>query len=470
MYSEESSVASVLSWWPDESNVDETSVALEAELESQEQSAYAAEAAFSNFFENPSGPFRKVFPNFYTELWNAGPDLTAVLQDEDEDEDDNYNIDDDMAAVTAQVDEANAGGCMYQQPSFRGELAAEGELVLKPSPATRFLDEHPGECLLIPVDPAINRSHLREQHEAEYPEIDFFVGYIDTEPTGWALLLSCDRGIVRAMQDLYPGCRFATADDYQMFYKTRRRRNGKDTDAFVVSAKKPSLNRILSRKMHNSEELSYFLDSIGGLQNAVFVALDAEAAVVSRGAIPLPLEIALVPVTPTEKLPCFHCFLHPGEVTDVTTACKLSCNMLKGSHCIPFRNATFLRDDYTEIACEIGRYLACDNVVLVNKGSTMDVHALRWVFAAACATEGSELHVPSIHDIRCFDVDTVLGVLSCGDEKEEATSKDEEAEACWYHTEIKEPIACEVPFLSDIHCALRDAIHISQKLRPFLCA
>lgn len=220
--------------------------------------------------------------------------------------------------------------------------------------------------------------------------------------------------------------------------------------------------------MRDDKELSRLIDEIGGLEKVIFVALDVEAAVVLPGATPLPLELALVPLEGDHGLPLFHCFLHPGKVEDVYTARLLSCGQVSGCHYIPFKNASFLRRDYTEIAKGILPFLTCERVIFVNKNSPMDVHALVWVFAAAHATNDEcDLPMVGVDDIFCFDIDTVVKVLSERNNNV-VTTCDDIVMSCWYHSKMKNELLNHLMYEANVHCALYDAECLVNKMHQLL--
>ncbi|RNF25988.1 uncharacterized protein Tco025E_01775 [Trypanosoma conorhini] len=450
----------------EEDSADAQEMLAEAVADNREQKEYDHARAFFYIFEDPAGPFRRTFPEFYTKLGCEVTDLTAVLREVRDEEmgagvgDEGHDTQHGASTTSSALPPAAL------ESSCKEDNATEEDVVLKPSPATRFLDAHPGKCLLLSIDPSINRAELCKKHAEEYPGIDFYVGYTHSEPAGWALLLSVDPAIVAQMQILYPSHRFATDEDRRIFLKEQRA--GKGGGAALPaqpSAWRP--NRELSKRMRDVTELARLIEAVGGPQRAIFVALDVEAAVVLSGGIPLPLELALIPLGTEHELQTFHCFIHPGRVMDEVTAFALSSGVLKGSHFIPFRNASFLRRDYTEIARELIPFLANERVFFVNKGSTMDVHALRWVFGAASAVEGSEFPIPPLQDIYCFDIEAVSEVLS-RDAADGGKSADGAAASCWYHDKMERALLEEAAPGHQVHCALRDAGRLYNQLRSLL--
>ncbi|KAG8341279.1 hypothetical protein TRVL_07893 [Trypanosoma vivax] len=412
-------------------------------------------SCFYFLFHDESGPFRRTFPEeSMSDLSTPPPDLTYVLHD---------------AAMVEAEDH------LRELESQRAASVTNPEPGTKSSRASRFLDENPGACLLIAVDKAVNRSQLKEKHASEFPGIDFIVGYVSGEPTGWALLMDTDAKLVSAMQVLYPIHRFATDEDRYMFVKSRSTIEKDAGSSPQVSAYDPQkvLNKAFLKRWGSKANLARHIESIGGVGNAIFVSFDAEAVLVSYGSIPLPLEIALVPVVKNEKLPPFHCFLHPGHVEDCVTAIKLSCGLVDGAHCIPFKCASFLRRDYAAVAGEINRFLSCKQVVLVNKGTLMDVHALRWVFAAARALEnegdGALLEVPPLLSMPCYSFDVVWEFFSDEDVKKSYDNlKSLTKKPCSYHRKISEAFKEEVVAFHSAHCALEDAETLCDVLRPLI--
>ncbi|RNF05519.1 hypothetical protein TraAM80_04441 [Trypanosoma rangeli] len=461
LYSEsdtDAGVQSVLETISDEDSVDAQEIFTEAVMDTHEQEVYNHARAFFHVFEDLEGPFRRTFPDLYMQNSCEEPDLTDVLEGTCDGENtvtvDGSYVGQHALSSLSPLPSASVSSC-------KGYIGTEG-LTMNSSAATRFIDAHPGKCLLIAVEPTMNRAELRKKHIEEYPGIDFYVGYINAEPTGWALLLSVDPAIVEKLQILYPDNRFATDDDRMMFCRERRTgRKGGLTLPERALTQRP--NRALTKRMRDAAELARLIETVGGPLKAIFVALDVEAAVVLPGGIPLPLEMALIPLGTEHEFQSFHCFLHPGRVTDQATACALSCGYLKGSHFIPFRNASFLRRDYIEVARVLAPFVVSERVFFVNQGSTMDVHALRWVFGAASAMEGSEFPIPSLQEIYCFDIETVTEVLSRGG-GDGGTNADD-ATACWYHSAMEQTISQDAMLDSHAHCALRDAGRLHNELR-----
>ncbi|ORC85619.1 uncharacterized protein TM35_000342310 [Trypanosoma theileri] len=497
LYSDSSSVVSVFEETSsDASDEDESQNVVEDMMDRMGDDIFAAEQAFFFFFEDPSGPFQRVFSDQYCVNPEVEIDLSAVLEEEeemeyknDEEEEKTTNLDDNKESKTVtntnlvqdvELSTKNNKTTTEMLPSLDGDT-----VVLKPSVATRFLDKYPNDSILIPVDLLINRKELREQHIDQFPEIDFIVGYIDSEPTGWALLLSCDPDMVSYIKKKYPSYRIATEEDRVMFSKPKRsgKSGGGGSNPFSIPPKPPSITRQLTKRMHDVQLLANYIESMGGLDKVIFIALDVEAAVVLRGAVPLPLEIALVPLKISEKWKPFHAFIHPGEVKDVVTACRLSCGIEKGNHCIPFRNAVFLRNDYTALAREIEWYLKAENVVFVNKGSCMDLNAIRWIFGAARLAEGSDIRIPDKEEIHCFDIEAVKKVLHLyrSEEKVEediissslsssllSTVDISSTTTCWYHSKLGEVLSGGEMESYHIHCALQDAENLCKMLRSLI--
>ncbi|KAH9578149.1 Maelstrom domain [Trypanosoma melophagium] len=490
LYSDSSSVVSVF----EESSSDASDLValqnvVDETMERVFDDIFTAEQAFFFFFEDPSGPFQRAFPDQYRVNYEAEIDLTRVLEEEEEPmeyENDEKKKTTNLAEkeketetekdTTVDNTQLSAVDTTVTLPSTNSD-----GVVLKPSVATRFLDKHPLDSILIPLDLALNRKSLREQHIEQFPGIDFIVGYINGESTGWALLLSRDPVIVAGIKKLYPSFRIATTKDKEMFLKPSGSKKKGDTFPLSLLPKPPSATRELSKRMHDAEQLASHIESIGGINKIVFIALDVEAAVVLRGAVPLPLEIALIPLKASEEWKTFHTFIHPGEVTDVVTACRLSCGTESGNHCIPFRNAAFLRNDYTVIAKEIERYLIAENVVFVNKGTCMDVNALRWIFGAARVAEGSDIRIPDKEEIRCFDIEAVKKALHLyiNETKVDedvissftATAADmnvSSVTSCWYHSKLEKELSCGEIQSCHAHCALEDADKLCNVLRSFI--
>lgn len=212
------------------STTDEGEKEYEEALEFHEDEEYRNEQIYFYLFDHEDGAFRRLFPSLYSEDSFLVRDLSVVLFErnfEDNNDENNENASEEPKNGFS-VNQA------VEQFSSSPPTPATHDAAFALTPALKFIDKNPGRSLLIAIDPQLNRKILREMHSAQYPGIDFYVGYIDTEPTGWALLFSTDETHIEAMQSLYTNHRFATEADRLMFCK-KRNKSGKKKKSSTLS-------------------------------------------------------------------------------------------------------------------------------------------------------------------------------------------------------------------------------------------
>nr|CCC93990.1 conserved hypothetical protein [Trypanosoma congolense IL3000] len=456
----------------EESSADEMDLFLEGCIESREAAEHKLSSAFWCLFESEDGPFRSLFPMEFAPESEVLPDFSELLQDggwmcEETHSDTELEGEEHCESYVEETNESEEPLKLLNDAETVGITTSRW----KPTPATKFMDKNPTCSLLLKISLETNRSELKERHHDEFPGIDFFVGYIDKEPMGWALVKSTDVKVIRAMQSYYPYHRFATKDDYIMF--SREKRPG---SVGIIPTIQPPLprrdrkkNKTYGRRRRSVDALSSYIDARGGLGKAVFVCFDIEAAIVHRNCVPQPLEIALVPCGSNHSLTHYHCFIHPGKVVDNETALKLSCGFVPGSHYIPFQGASFLRRDYANIANDLRSFLSYECVVFVNKDSLMDAQGLRWVFAAACEVGNAEMDIPSLEDIPCFDIETVKELLvGSGSSTRENITKTNFEAPCWYHDKMHKELKNVLVTYEGCHCALKDAMNLRNEIEKYL--
>jgi hypothetical protein len=179
------------------------------------------------------------------------------------------------------------------------------------------------------------------------------------------------------------------------------------------------------------------------------------------------------------------------------------------THLIPYRNATFLTHNYcAEVRQVYAVFVRNPRVVLINKGSAesptvMNLQAIRWLYAvalwqqhhygdvatlatAALERADSPAWIPGAADIRCFDVSVLeAAAAECSALAEERTTDAHAAhrngktklqakklkgdvrkpQCCWYHDKVE---TAEVLIEGEVHCALRDAEALAQRVRTAL--
>ncbi|SCU71305.1 uncharacterized protein TEOVI_000288600 [Trypanosoma equiperdum] len=489
MYSDSESIISEFDDFTSDEDpeMDDFDRLLDEQVEHQEDSLYTLRLSYLRLFEDEDGPLRSAFPDLYVPSKEILLDLSNVLSCEGDCEEDGENVEyegedidweaaaKDHEAFDKHGEEGGDDGDAEENHDVRLQPengCAETTLrtVGKPSPATKFMDKHRGNSLLVEVGLTVSRSELRERHVAQYPDIDFVVGYIQREPTGWALLMTEDPNTVEGIKSYYPSHRLATESDYVMFFRsTHPKKTGFVTIPNPPQRQQKKGRRQYIRQMQSSAALSAHIEAMGGMQNAIFVFLDVEAAVVQKNSVPLPLEIALVPSGGDHSFQPFHCFLHPGVIENSQVALGLSCGAIPSSHHVPLNNVTFLRRDYTKVAEEISQFLSCERVVLINKGSLMDVQALRWVFGAARIAESSNMPIPKLEDIACFDIQALKKLLAQGEWREtKGDAAEAHGEFCWYHAGMQEGLRREIVGYTESHCALKDAQVIHGVVQRYL--
>lgn len=403
-------------------------------VEKQDNKLASSATAYYYSFESEDSPFRTLFPDRYLKETNpeARPFLGEVLgkacPPEDGESEEKEGGEREVESPAPAAPEQRGGGkkpsasAPPSQSADAAAAAAAGEdsvsrvppregYVPVHRPSSRFLLEHLAECLLIPVEKTLNRKQLREQYitarglPPSSESLDFAVGYIVRDPAGWAMPLTTDPEVLGWLKKQYPGYRSATEEDSAMFVQWRRAAAPQPTrPPRAVRASMPLAPRAPDAKALTSQmtNVDLFLDCVkkaGGWDKVTFVAFDAEYAANLPGGVPLPLEMAFLPVrrpgsgaavqsktTLRER----HFFVHPGHIPNEQQAQYVSLSI----HGIPYKDATFLRSDYAVLAKTIERlYLQDPNVILINKGSAADAQALRWLFGAALATAGTDTNV-----------------------------------------------------------------------------
>jgi hypothetical protein len=411
--------------------------------------------------------------------------------------------------------------------------SSDGQLwKLMESPATKRLKAEPPlptyEGVLFPIDAAINRKDLQASIR-DNPALsllvdgdDVFVGYHFRDSAGLALalFLSNDQDTCSARMTAFGHAlaqdgiesrllRKDQFEDLRPFYRVDRIKghtaatsasDSHDVSGASYQTVAPKPKASLSHAMRDATRLKEVIAVNGGLIGCRFVAFDSEAAVVVKGSVPLPLELAFVDchdVCPSE-VPCPRVMhVDPGlmDDDDLPTAIMLSLCCVPGGHGMPFRRCSFLSNRYQQMSDSIHALLfpktsgasqtsseakARDDaaatsppplprrVILINKGSTMDIHAIRWIYAADALQTGAapDDAVPMPLEIPMFDVtclQEVLGVDLTRDVhhrygEQSSSLKDciaaakDDVGRCWYHGD---------PFVKKVfagaHCAARDA-------------
>lgn len=181
----------------------------------------------------------------------------------------------------------------------------------KPSPASRFLCDNFGSCILIPVDKALNRAQLREAHKDVKVgvssagdgegELDVVPGYRHTEAAGWALPITVDKEVLALLKVRHPGWRSPTPADVSLFTKPERSAVKGKTSAGAAAAagvppSKRSWTRHAAQLMRSKERFLSCVAAAGGWSEVIFVAVDVEAFAITAQSVPLPAEYAFEPV------------------------------------------------------------------------------------------------------------------------------------------------------------------------------
>ena len=408
-------------------------------------------------------------------------------------------------------------------------LLLDGSVQLKESTATKRLRKTGAVGVLydIPAEESMNRKALQEwwalQPELEalsVPMDQLFVGYRLRLPVGVGLTIFANDNPAQnvalaqqcvAMMQARNGRLLSVdaEDDIRPFYSesslkpTSGGGEGAGNSVCVPHVQRPRRPRRnqgeLVRRMQDPQALQEAIDACGGLANCRFITIDVEAAVVHAGAIPLPLEIAIVDCGRLPSLAIldrwvsgtlsddehqyyfqdglnYHLLVHPGQLraSDEPTAMTTSTAQgLSGWHEIPFRHYDFLRRDYIAMTRSVHWILSEPGVIVLNKGSTMDVHAIRWLYAAAnlqyetygydTTGNGDDRQPPPVPTMeKCatnmFDIKALQGLF-----KEQTAAAAAEVPVvvpgkgwCWYHSICvmlgNEAERTEVP-----HCAMDDA-------------
>jgi hypothetical protein len=384
------------------------------------------------------------------------------------------------------------------------------------SPATRRLKA--GRCVgvLFHIDVAWNRKDVQQyvrSHAvlASLVEVDhLFVGYHFRDSAGLALAL-CDGADLadgRCRAELFlaaltnsgmSGGRFLNIEsdeDLRPFYKVDRIKEGEGSTRAAAACVPAGLQKsvkahtplTLYAAMRDVLKLRNLISAHGGLGGCRFVAFDCEAAVVAKGSVALPVEFSFVDclseaLLPWESAcpPTMH--IDPGVIDDEDslTSKKLSTCGVPGGHGLPLRNYEFLRRDYTNMANDVHRLLfpplpaersgdPTRKTILINKGSTMDLQSIRWLYAVDAVTRGHlddlEQFVPQPDDVAMFDVTCLQEALGVDLERDahrrfggaavdptlEASlaSAREDVGRCWYHGTVAH-------VFPSAHCASKDA-------------
>ena len=421
--------------------------------------------AYHLMFEDENGPFRSLFPGDYEEDdLSSLPVLTDVLP---------------PPSVPAPLAPPPS------RPVIAVERADAGKIIkTSDSPATLFMAKQ--AAVLFPLEKDVNRKRLLEVFAADEvlsavsPD-SLNVGYICSEPVGLGIACVSDEQTRNVLLSRLPGSRLSTKDDLRPFYREKRvkgdavidHRAEQTADPVGPVPKKAKASSSLLNRMNDPASLAEAVEQAGGIDQCKFLAIDVEAAVVRERAVPLPLEISLVGCGKLFGMGRFHWFTHPGFVEDEYTAQRLSSCCAGVGHAIPFKHAAFLRKDYPNMAWELHELLSVPGTILINKGSTMDLHALHFVYAVAdrFKDDGAVPEIPTIH---MFDVSALEALFPQAAAAEVTNEEDAAGDAlaelklrgeCWYHRRMSEAV---VEFL-DItnrrpHCAQSDATELAARI------
>lgn len=436
---------------------------VERQINQREDGMFALNNLYYYTFEEPHGFFRTEFPDLYVEAeWDDKskeaiplPNFFELLHEEDTPEADQLErgcIEETLTSAAVPAAESETAAlrlCIPVTPARTDAGEASPCNARRGTTISRFIEDHFDCCIFIPVEEDVNRAALREMHaddiystadaEGNVEPLDFRVEYKGGVSLLWALPLTADAAVLLRLQSRHPGWRRATAEDVQLFMRVVK--SGAPGVRPTIRSSAGSGTTAASL-MRSPERLRSRIEAIGGWGQAIFVAVDVEAFALRPGGIPLPAEVAFVtaasPFLPVDGSatapPDYHAFLSPGTISPYCQYLSLIQHICVNIHWIPYCQASFLQRDYVECARQIeDRYLGHPNVILINKGAptspaTVDLHALRMVYAAAAwqlqhrdgeAAAAAEPigvgnfqgPVPSVEELWCFDISVLEAVI-----------------------------------------------------------